>query len=76
MRENLYLAIARHREKTGERQGQIGLKCGILESRLCHIVHGRIEPKPEEQAALSRVLGVPEDVLFGDSLKLPIAATK
>lgn len=76
MRENLYLVIGRHREQTGKTQGQIGLEAGITESRLCYIVKGKREPTAKETEGLARVLGVSEDILFGDDRKAPIAMTK
>jgi len=64
MLENLILTIYRHKSSTGEGQGKIGIRAGIVETRLSAIVHGRITPTPDERAALSKVLGVPEDTLF------------
>jgi hypothetical protein len=77
MRENLFLAIAKHKERTKEMQGDMGLRAGIKESRLCHIIKGRLEPTPEERASLARILGVPEDVLFEDNArKQPLVTCK
>jgi hypothetical protein len=76
MRENLYLAIGRHKEKTGKTQGEIGLEAGMVESRLCYIVRGKIDPTQTEKEGLARVLGMQEEILFGDSKKIPIAAAK
>ena len=44
MRESLYLAIGKYKEKTGKTQGQIGLEAGMVESRLCYIVRGKKRP--------------------------------
>ena len=64
MLQNLRLEIWKHTGKTGESQGKIGLKAGIVESRLSLIIRGRVESTKEERKALAQVLGVSEKILF------------
>jgi transcriptional regulator with XRE-family HTH domain len=76
MRESLYLAIGKYKEKTGKTQGKIGLEVGMVESRLCYIVRGKRDPTPTEMKKLALILGVPEEILFEDSKNIPTAAEK
>lgn len=70
MLDNLYLAIAKHKEKTGKKQGKIGLEAGITETRLSMIIYQRVEATSEERTGLSRVLDIAEEVLFDESEQL------
>lgn len=73
MLQNLRLEIWKHTDQTGESQGKIGLKAGIVESRLSLIIRGRVEPAPEERKALAQVLDVDEAILF-DEREQPCSA--
>ena len=64
MLENLKITFFRRKHKTGESQGQIGMKAGILEGRLSTIVTGKAQATPKERAALAEALGETEEYLF------------
>jgi len=76
MLENLHLAILRRKNSIGLHQGKVAVKAGILESRLSRIINGYIKAKPEERAALSRVLGISEEILFVESKQEALTADK
>ncbi len=73
MLDNLLIAITHHKIKTKLSQAKIGLQAGIIESRLCNIVKGKVEATPKERKALSRVLKVDEAILFAENEKLAVS---
>ena len=64
MLENLKLAILRHKQRTGESQGQIGIQANIVETRLTMIIYERAEATKKERKALAKVLCENEEKLF------------
>lgn len=50
--------------ENGAKQRDIALKTLIPETRLSHIVRGRVEPTGEERAALATALGKTEEQIF------------
>ena len=62
---NMIFPIKRELKKLSMKNWQLAEQTKISESRLSSIIHDRIKPNHKEKGAISKVLGVSEDILFG-----------
>lgn len=56
--------IRKYREIRGMNQAQLAAALGVTQQAVYYWETGKTSPKPENQAAIARVLGVPWIVLF------------
>jgi hypothetical protein len=54
---NLHSALAKHKFKTKETVGRLGLRLGIPESTMLAIIYERTIPTIEEKEAIAEALG-------------------
>ena len=64
MLEELYLTIMKHKRMTGLSQARIAMQAGIIETRMCNILKGKVSIMDAEKKSLSKVLGVDQAELF------------
>jgi transcriptional regulator with XRE-family HTH domain len=64
-KEDMVFPIKYELKKMRMKNRQFSKQVKISESRLSSIIHGRIKPNHREMAAISKVLDVSEDILFG-----------
>ena len=64
--EGLYLALARHRRRTGEKQYTIAARVGVSPAELSRWIYEERRPSPEQVVALLELLGGRHEELFPD----------
>ena len=66
LNECLYLALARHRRRTGEKQYEVASKAGVSPAELCRWVYVEKQPSSDQASALAGVLRTSVAQLFPD----------
>jgi len=64
-KEDMVFPIKCELKRIGLKSRQLAERAKINESRLSSIIHGRIKPNHREIVAISKVLGVSANILFG-----------
>ena len=64
LNEHLYLALARHRRRTGEKQYEVASKAGVSPAELCRWVYVERQPSSDQASALAGVLHTSVAQLF------------
>ncbi len=66
MLKKLKIVIFEHKVTHKKIQAVIGVKAGIIETRLSQIIHGKKQPTAQERRDLAQVLETDESLLFSE----------
>jgi DNA-binding XRE family transcriptional regulator len=66
--DRLYLALARHRRRTGARQYELAARIGVSPSELCRWIYGGSRPSSEKAKALANQLRMSPEELFPERM--------
>jgi len=69
-------AIRKYRKKLEMKQAELAALAGVKATYICQLETGKAEPSLKLLRKFSEIFGVPEEILFWDSVEIPPNASK